>query len=385
MKTPMPSIKNKNYDNNNPYALFLFLLNILTFPILFLINPLYSIFILVFSNIFVRIKTYIILLWGFAYSILLSNKKYDISFIPSGGDDVIGYSWVFEKIKDLNFTEIFNLHIMAGHEPFTQILWWGALQIGLSPYQILFIQLFAWVSVLIFLANYISKRFSVFILMIGLGLYPEIIPYEFHSLYRSAWASMFLMLSIIFFKNTYSALAVFSHFASLFVIFFQLLFSTNIFQKKLSYIFVFFLIIIFYNFDFHLGMYEKISYYYSNYTHTYNLSIIKSQLLGLLTICLFYTFSNKDNDCKNYFYSVVAIYLITFIPPISWVSMRLFIVVAPIAFMVCAPLRNRYILYAVTFLCIFRYASNISNENAIYNAWGTDFIFIFLDKVFTIF
>ena len=92
MKTPMSSRKNKNYDNNSFYSLFLFFLNILIFPVLFLINPLYSIFILIFSNIFIRIKTYIILLWGFAYSILLSNKNYNISFIPSGGDDVIGYS-----------------------------------------------------------------------------------------------------------------------------------------------------------------------------------------------------------------------------------------------------------------------------------------------------
>ena len=132
------------------------------------------------------------------------------------------------------------------------------------------------------------------------------------------------------------------------------------------------------------GLVRKLIYYSSTYTHVFDLSIIKSQLLGIATLLLFYYFSSKDLTCKYMFYSALTIFILTFIPFISWIAMRLFVFVAPIAFMVCAPVRSRYVLYGVASLSLFRYVSNISSEYGIYNAWGTEFIFISFDKIFGI-
>ena len=356
------------------------------FIALFFINPLYTLIILTISNFFLKIKLYILLFWGFFYSTLIFNREYDIRFIPSGGDDVTGYAKVIENLRGLNFTDIFNPQIMSGYEPVSQVIWWIAINIGLSVNQIVFLQLFAWVVVLILLANYVSKRFSVFILIIGLGLYPEIIPLQFHTFYRSAWAFMFIALGIIYFKNRpinkFIILAFFSHFVTAIIIFFQLFFVKNFFNRR-NLILLFFLMLILFSTGMIDGLISKLIYYYSSYTHVFHLSIVKSQLLGAATLLLFYYFSSKNLTCKYMFYSALAVFIFTFIPFISWISMRLFVFIAPIAFMVCAPVRNRYVLYGAASLSLFRYISNISSEYGIYNAWETEFIFI-SHKIFDI-
>jgi len=389
-KSIVTSSKNKNIghlhaDCKGGHCLLLF--NAIIFIALFFINPLYTLIILTISNFFLKIKLYILMFWGFFYSTLIFNREYNISFIPSGGDDVIGYAKVIENLRGLNFIDIFNVQIMSGYEPIAQIFWWVLVNIGLSVNQIVFLQLFAWVVTLILLANYVSKRFSVFILIIGLGLYPEIIPLQFHTFYRSSWAFMFLALSIIYFKNRpiniLTISAFFSHFITGIIIFFQLFFAKNIFNRRV-FIILFFSMLIFYTTGMIDGLISKLIYYSSSYTHIFDLSIVKSQLLGIATLLLFYYFSSKDLTCKYMFYSALMIFILTFIPFISWISMRLFVFVAPIAFMVCAPVRNRYVLYGVTSLSLFRYVSNISSEYGIYNAWGTEFIFISFDKIFGI-
>ena len=187
----MVSDKRHNlYINNSKNRSFIF--NAAIFMMLFFISPLYSLVILTILNIFSKIKKYVLIFWAFTYSLFLYNREYDISFMPTGDDDVAGYIKVIENLKGLNFIDIFNVQIMSGYEPVPHIIWWIAMNIGLSVNQVIFLQLFAWVMVLTMLAHYVSKRFSMLILMIGLGLYPEIIPLQFHSLYRSSWAFMFL-------------------------------------------------------------------------------------------------------------------------------------------------------------------------------------------------
>jgi hypothetical protein len=345
---------------------------------------------LTFLNVFLKIRVYVLICWSFSYSLLLSNREYNISFIPSGGDDVIGYAKVIENLINLNFVDIFNPQIMSGYEPVSQVIWWVSINIGLLINQIIFFQLVAWTLVLVILANHVSKRFSVFILMIGLGMYPEIIPLQFHSFYRSSWAFLFISLAIVYAENKKAnlliVLAFFSHFTTGIVIFFKLIFERNklfklIFQKH-TIILLFLAIFVLVKMDLLSGIFSKIMHYYSSYTHVFHLGIIKSQLFGASTLVLFYFFSSKSTINKYIFYSAFTIYVVTFIPFISWVSMRLFVLVAPIAFMVCAPLRNKHILYGAVFLSLFRYVSNISSEYSIYNAWGTEFIFISLVKVF---
>ena len=304
--------------------------------------------------------------------------------MPTGNDDVAGYIKVIERLKDLNFIDIFDPQIMSGYEPVSQVIWWVAMNIGLSINQVIFLQLFTWVIVLIMLAHHVSKRFSVFILMIGMGLYAEIIPLQFHSLYRSSWAFMFISLSIIYAKknpiNGLTILAFFSHFASGIIIFFKLIFERNIFNR---YIFILLLLftLIFIKMDLLSGIFSKLTHYHSSYVHSYNLDIVKSQLLGIVTLLLFYNFTSKNPTQKYMFYSALSIYIFTFIPFISWISMRLFVLVAPLAFMVCAPVRNKYVLYGAVFLSLFRFVLSISSEHGLYNMWGTDF-FISLDRVF---
>mgnify|MGYP000082419123 CR=1 FL=1 len=352
---------------------------------LILINPLYVLISLTIFNLFFKVKLYILVLWGFCFSTLLFKREYNIDYIfNSGADDVIGYTENIRNLKFLSFKNIFNPQVMTGYEPVAQIIWWILIKIGLSVNQIIFIQLFSWVTVLVVLANFISNRFSVLVLMIGLGLYAQIIPIQFHSLYRSAWAFTFFALSLVYYKdkpiNILSGLAFFSHFAIGFVIFIHIAVSKKIFNLK-SLALGLLAMIVFFELNLLEGLLAKLIHYSSSYTHVYHQSIVLSQLLGMATLLLFYSFSAKDRICKSLFYTTGFIFIFTFIPFVSWISMRLFVIVAPLAFMVCAPLRNVYVLFGVSCLCLFRFISNISSESSVYNAWGTEFMFVTLTKL----
>jgi hypothetical protein len=346
-------------------------------PIVLFVNPLFSICILGFFNILGRVSIFLSFIWGVKLWALFPS---DAHLFPSAygrfANDIPFYYDIIENLSTLSLPQAFLPQFMSGYEPIPQLLWFSLRQFGFSTELIISLQLFIWIQVFIIAAQTLSTRYSIFIIIVGLCLYPNILLFALFSLYRSSWAFSFLCLFFIFqsrsFKFTALTASVLSHFLALPALLFR--FSNRILSPKVL-LFFFISILLFIRSGLLQGLLLKINFY-SLYNAEVEPSTLFSLFFTIFISSLLFIFSTNRDDLFILSFFLLLLYVVLFITPVlTLAASRYFVLIAPISFMVLVSRQKPFLIYCFVTFSVYRFYVAIGD--------GTSALSIFNHSFFT--
>lgn len=357
------------------------MINFVLILLTLVVNPLYSIVIFSILNICKPINRIILYFWGVLYCFIFPSiqEGIDGSNIKDLGGDIQGYITGIQRLDGLGLNDAFSNHNMTGHEPGVHLIWYAMINSGISIDALLILQRLFWITVLVAFVTSISKRYSAAILMIGLGLYPYVIPTLFIDLYRNSWAFAFFLIGYMLTRIRWGAygLSGLSHFSFLFPIIIDL--AVNNRSRIRTFVIMSMILATAYISNIlSETIFSKLQYYYSHFNYTLSVTEVYS-LFTLIAITLWLFFFKKRGRAFNLGAWLLAVFIIVKIFPVTnFVSSRLFISVGPIAFMLLASSLKKIGLNVILIISIIKYTVAILLGETVFYLFDADAIFYYL-------